>query len=451
MEYHKTKQNKQMGKIISQIFISFFLLFFSSNIIAQETLTLKQCIERAIEKNISIKQSQADLESTILNKNTAMANFLPSLNLGSSHSWNIGLNQNITTGILENMTTRSASMNANLGIDLLNGLQNIQQLYLANLSILASQYQLEDMKENISLLVANSYLQILFNRESLGVQQSQLNVANEELIIAQERLKTGIIPQGDVLEIEANVATIEQNVVVAENNYQLSKIALAQLLLISDIENFEIAREIANTPESTILNASVNAIYKTAVAKRSDVKLAETNLKIAKKNLAISKGSLFPNLTGFYSYNSRVLFDVPTTLSHQLDVNAGRNFGLQLSIPIFNGMANNTNVRRSKIAIQKSTYALEQVRLDLENTINQAYNDAKGSLKAYQAAKKTLKARKLTYEYAKERFDNGAMNTFNFLQAGQKYEAAQSELIKTKYNYIFKLKVLEFYFGESSL
>ena len=447
MEYHKTKQNKQMGKIMSRIFISFFLLMFSSNIIAQETLTLKQCIERAIEKNISIKQSQADLESASLSKTTAIANLLPSLNLGSSHSWNIGINQNFTTGPLENMTTTSA----NVGIDLFNGLHNIQQLYRANLSILASQYQLADMKENISLLVANSYLQILFNRESLGVQQSQLNVANEELIIAQERLKTGIIPQGDVLQIEANVATIEQNVVLAENNYQLSKIALAQLLLISDIENFDIARETANTAESTILNTSVNAIYKTAVANRSDVKLAETNLKIAKKNLAISKGILYPNLTGFYSYNSRVLFDVPTTLSHQLDVNAGRNFGLQISIPIFNGMANNTNVRRSKIAIQKSTYALEQVRLDLENTINQAYNDAKGSLKAYQAAKKTLKARKLSYQYAKERFDNGAMNTFNFLQAGQKYEAAQSELIKTKYNYIFKLKVLEFYFGESSL
>ena len=440
-----------MGKIMSRIFISFFLLIFSSNIIAQETLTLKQCIERAIEKNISIKQSQADLENTILNKTTAIANFLPSLNLGSSHSWNVGLNQNITTGIFENMTTRSASMNANVGIDLFNGLQNIQELYRANLSILASQYQLEDMKEDISLLVANSYLQILFNRESLGVQKSQLNVANEELIIAKERLETGIIPQGDVLEIEANVAAIEQNVVVAENNYQLSKIALAQLLLIPDIENFEIARETANTPESTILNTSVNTIYKTAVAKRSDVKLAETNLKIAKKDLAISKGSLLPKLSGFYSYNSRVLFDVPTTLSHQLDVNAGRNFGLQLSIPIFNKMANNTKIRRSKIVILKSTYALEQVRLDLENTINQAYNDAKGSLKAYQAAEKTLKARKLAYKYAKERFDNGGMNTFNFLQAGQKYEAAQSELIKTKYNYIFKLKVLEFYFGEASL
>jgi len=429
--------------------LSICLLLASANIQAQEVWTLERCVKRAIDKNISIKQSQADLESTSLSKTTAIANFLPSLNFGSSHSWDVGLNQNFTTGPLENMTTTSA----NVGIDLFNGLQNIQQLYRANLSILASQYQLADMTENISLLVANSYLQILFNRESLGVQYSQLTIANAELIIAQERLKTGIIPQGDVLEIEANVATIEQNVVVAENNYQLSKISLAQLLLISDFNNFEIAQETAIIPESTILNTNVNSIYLTAVAKRNDVKLAETNLKIAKKDLAISRGNALPKLSGSYSYNSGVLFNGPNDDSNILafPAKAGQVFGLNLSIPIFNGMTNNTNIRRSKINIQKSTYALEQVKLDLENTINQAYNDAKGSLKAHQAADKTLKARKLAYQYAKERFDNGGMNTFNFLQAGQRYEAAQSEMIKTKYNYIFKLKVLEFYFGEVSL
>ena len=431
--------------------LSICLLLASINLQAQEVWTLEKCVKRAIDKNISIKQSKADLKSTSLSKTTAITNFLPSINLVSSHSWNVGLNQNITTGLLENMTTTSASLNANVGIDLFNGLQNIQQLYRANLSILASQYQLADMTENISLLVANSYLQILFNRESLGVQYSQLTIANEELIIAQERLKTGIIPKGDVLEIEANVATIEQNVVVAENNYQLSKISLAQLLLISEIDNFEIAQETATTPKSSILNTNVNTIYLTAVAKRNDVKLAETNLKIAKKDLAISKGSILPKITGYYSYSSRILFDNPSSISNQLDVNAGENFGVQLSIPIFNEMANNTNIKRSKINIQKSNYALEQVKLDLRNTINQAYNDAKGSLKAYQAAEKTVAARKLAYEYAKERFDNGGMNTFNFLQAGQRYEAAQSEMIKTKYNYIFKLKVLEFYFGEASL
>ena len=176
----------------------------------QEVWTLEKCIKRAIDKNISIKQSEADLASTQQSKNTAVGNFLPSLNLGSSHSWNIGLNQNITTGILENMTTRSASVNANMGINLFNGMQNIQQLYRSNLAILASQYQLADIKENVSLLVANSYLQILFSKESLGVQESQLAVTVEELKIANERLNTGIIPKGDVLEIEANAATMDK-------------------------------------------------------------------------------------------------------------------------------------------------------------------------------------------------------------------------------------------------
>ena len=220
--------------------LSALLLFLSVNTQAQEVWTLEKCVKHAIENNITIKQSEADLASTQQSKNTAIGNFLPSLNFGSSHSWNVGLNQNITTGILENMTTRSASVNANMGIDLFNGMQNIQQLYRSNLAILASQYQLADIKENISLLVANSYLQILFSKESLGVQKSQLAVTVEELKIANERLNTGIIPKGDVLEIEANAATMEQNVVVAENNYLLSKIALAQLLLLPDFENFEI-------------------------------------------------------------------------------------------------------------------------------------------------------------------------------------------------------------------
>ncbi|MGY8989631.1 MAG: TolC family protein, partial [Flavobacteriales bacterium] len=288
--------------------IKVIILLISLSISAQgqEAWTLEQCIKRAIEKNISIRQSEVDLAITRENKKAAIGNFLPSLNLGSSHSWNIGLNPNITTSILENMTTRSASVNANVGLNIFNGLQNIQQLYRANLSILAGQYQLADMKENISLLVANSYLQILFSKESLGVQKSHLNITNEELIIAQESLKLGVIPKGDVLDIEASVATMEQNVVVAENNYLLSKIALAQLLLISDVKHFEIAQETDMTPESSILNTTVEMIYEAALSNRNDIKLAKTNFQIAKKDLSISKSGLLPSLSGSYSYNSRV-------------------------------------------------------------------------------------------------------------------------------------------------
>ena len=440
-----------MVERIKLITLVLSVCLYSSKMYAQKKWSLKECIERSIQKNISIKQSEIDLSIIKEDKKMAIGNFLPSLNLGGTHSWNIGLNQNITTGILENLTTQSGSVNANVGIDLFNGLQNIQQLYRANLSILASRYQLADMKEDISLLVANSYLQILFCKESLGVQESQLDIANEELIIAQEQLNSGVIPRGDVLEIEANVATIEQNVVVAKNNYTLSKIALAQLLLISDIENFEIEQKIDIIGESSILDTTVKTIYEAALSNRNDIKLAKTNLLIAKKDLAISKSVLLPSLSAFYSYNSRVLFDNPSSFSNQLDINAGQNFGLQLSIPIFNGLNNNANIKRSRLAVKKSEYSLNQIKLDLENTINQAYTDANGSLKAYEAAEKTLAARKLAYEYAKESFGNGAINTFNFLQAQQRYESAQSELIKNKYDYIFKLKVIEFYFGIPNL
>ena len=434
----KKKRNKIILILLSVITIT---------LPAQEIWTLEKCIERAVKKNISIKQTELDLKIIKENKKTAISRFIPNINLGGSHSWNVGLNQNITTGVLENMTTSSASINANIGLDLFTGLQNIQQLYKANLNVLASQYQLDDMKEDISLMVANAYLQILFNKENLTVQESQLEIANKELFIAQERLNTGVIPKGDVIEIEAKVANMEQNVLIAENNYRISRIALAQLLLIPDYENFEIAEERYDLPNNEILNQDINSIYNIALSNRNDIKLAQTNLKIAKKDLAIAKSTLLPQVSGFYSFNSRVLFDEQNSFIDQLDANAGEIFGIQISIPIFNQMSVQTNIKQNKLNIKKAEYAIKQMELDLENTILQAYTDAKGSLKTYEAAEKTLSARKLAYEYAKERFDNGAMNTFNFLQAQQRYESAQSELIRTKYDYIFKLNVLKFYFA----
>ena len=287
-----------VGKI-KVVIITIGIFLYTPNLSAQATWTLQDCVKRAIEKNISIKQAELDLEIIKQNTNTTIGNFLPSLNLSGSHSWNTGLTQNITTGILEDMTTQSESINANIGLDLFRGLQNIQRLYRTNLTILSSRYQLANMKEDISLLVANSYLQILFNKESLGVQRSQLDIANEELVIAQERLKSGIIPKGDVLEIEANVAAMNQRVVVAENNYLLSKIALAQLLLITDISNFEISEPIDIIDDSSILNTTIKKIYDVALSKRNDIKLAKTNLLIAKKRFSYFKICIISNINRF--------------------------------------------------------------------------------------------------------------------------------------------------------
>ena len=436
-----------MGKIKYNKTLLIFLLFFSISSIAQEKLSLKECINRAIEKNISIKNSSLDLLNSSENKKTAIGNFLPSLNINGNHSWNTGLTQNITTGILENQTTENSSMNMSLGIDVFNGLANIRRLHRANLDLLAKKYQLEDIKEDISLLVANSYLQILFNKEQLDVQKSQLKISREELNNAKEKFNNGVIPEGNLFEIEANLALSKQNVIMAENSYQLSKLSLSQLLMFGDSDNFDIADENYEIPQTDIINKSAKEILEEAMKNRNDIKLAETNLEIAIKDEKISRSSLLPSATAFYSYNSRVIMDAPTSLKSQFDLNAGESIGLQLNIPILNSWSSRVGIKKSKLNVLRSKNLLDQTKMDLENTIYQALNDAKGAMKSYEAAKKSEIARKTAYNYAKERFENGALNTINYFQAQQLFETSQSELIKAKYDYIFKIKVLEFYFG----
>ena len=461
--------------------ILLFAVFFTINSSSQTLWTLEECVYRAINENISIKQAELDYLDSEISRKTAIGNFLPNLNIGSSHSWNIGLNQNITTGLLENITTQFSSMNLNLNLDILNGLKNIKQLHLANLSILANQYQLADMKENISLLVANSFLQILFNKEILKVQKSQLEISKKELKRANELVNNGVIPRGDLYEFEANLKTVEKSLIDADNSLKLAKISLAQLLLIDDYQKFDIVDKDYTLEISNILDKSPNEIFAYAVDNKNEIKIAETNLEIAKKSLEFNKSFLQPRLSAFYSLSTRIAYSdrligsgdfnyipigiventnqrvlapvqgtkiiPPKSFSDQFDINKGQNYGLSLSIPILNGFSVRSNVNRSKLNVQRSENLLFQRKLDLENTINQAYNDAFGSLKAYEASQKSLDARKLSFEYAQEKLNLGVLNPYEYSQVKQRYESSQSDLIRAKFDLIFKIKVLEFYFG----
>ena len=461
--------------------ILLFAVFFTINSSSQTLWTLEECVNRAINENISIKQAELDYLDSEISRKTAIGSFLPNLNIGSSHSWNIGLNQNITTGLLENITTQFSSMNLNLNLDILNGLKNIKQLHLANLSILANQYQLADMKENISLLVANSFLQILFNKEILKVQKSQLEISKKELKRANELVNNGVIPRGDLYEFEANLKTVEKSLIDADNSLKLAKISLAQLLLIDDYQKFDIVDKDYSLEISNILDKSPNEIFAYAVDNKNEIKIAETNLEIAKKSLEFNKSFLQPRLSAFYSLSTRIAYSdrligsgdfnyipigiventnqrvlapvqgtkiiPPKSFSDQFDINKGQNYGLSLSIPILNGFSVRSNVNRSKLNVQRSENLLFQRKLDLENTINQAYNDAFGSLKAYEASQKSLDARKLSFEYAQEKLNLGVLNPYEYSQVKQRYESSQSDLIRAKFDLIFKIKVLEFYFG----
>jgi outer membrane protein len=475
-----------MNKLINNTIVLVLCFVGAVGFSQQKKWTLLECVNYALENNISIQQSELDVQQNELNKKDAIGNFLPTMNANGNHSWNIGLNQNITTGLLENLTTQFTSFGLSSNVDIYNGLRNINQLHRSNLAILASQYQLADMKDDISLFVANAFLQILFNKEQLKIQQAQYEITNQDLIRTQELVDEGVLPRGDALELKATLASQVQQIVNTENALLLSKISLAQTLRIDDYENFDTMDVEYEVPLTNILDESPEAIIEKAKENRYDLKIADANVKLAEYDLKLAKGNLQPSVTGFYRYNTRASYSDrvlgveatpdgtnspigfvegtgetvlapnfnttriiggPDALFNQFSLNDGHNFGISLNIPILNGFSAKNNVQRNSINLKRSKNQYEQAKLDLETEVYQAMNDAKGALKTYEAAIKTEEARKEAFSYAKERYNIGLANSFEFSQSQARYEQALSEVIRAKYDYIFKLKVLEFYFG----
>lgn len=441
----KIKINIMIEKNILFTFLFSTALFSQGNI---EIISLQDAIDIALEKNINIKQSELNLKNSELSKSDAIGNFFPNIGASANHQWNVGRGINVTTNIIEEITTQFSSATASVGLPVYSGSRNVYQLHRANLEILASKYQLEDIKDDVKLFVANSYLQIMFNKEILKVQKSQLEITKEEYKRTKDLIESGIFSPRQIFEIEANLASQEQNVVLAENNLRDVKLNLAQVLLIDNYESFDIADEDFSIPFSDILENSPKEIYEKAKTFRNDIKLAETNISIAEKDINIAKSFRLPSLTSFYSFNTRVSYlDNAPSFNDQLDFNKGQTYGFGLNIPIFQGKAISNNIERSKINLDRLKFQYEQEKLNLENTINQAYNDLVGAIKFYEASNKTVKSLESAFEDASDRFLLGSLNSFDFIQSKQLYETAVSENIRAKFDYIFRLKVLEFYFG----
>jgi outer membrane protein len=416
--------------------------------------TLEECIAYAEENNLTVAQSELDYERSLLEKSDAIGALLPNLNSSISGTASSGLSRNPVTGLNTRVTNFQLNGGLSSGVTLFDGLRNYNRVNRAKLSALAAAYRKDDMKDDIRLAVANAYLQVLSNKESLHVFEAQYAVTEQDIKRTKELVESGVVPKGDLLELEATAATQEQQMVMGENDVLISKISLAQLLQLDDYANFAIADEQFDIPPSEVLNNSAKQIYNKALGIRNDIKLSESNVELAEQDVRIAKGANYPTLNGFVNYNTSYFNnnrDLTTgekiPFKDQLWLNDGIGYGASLNIPIFNGWSVKNNIKRSKIDLEKARLQLEQDKLDLEATINRAYTDVHGSLKTYEASEKTLEARTLSHQYAKERFNVGLMNAFEFSQAQARVDNAAATVIRSKYDYIFKLKVLEFYFG----
>jgi len=461
-------QQVQMRKIILGLTIAITSLSFAQ----EKQWTLEECVNYALENNISIKQSELDTELAVENIRTAKGNFLPGVNASASQNFNFGsyIDQN---GGRVASDSRGNNLGVNTGITIFNGFQNTNTYKQSKLGLESSKLQLAILKDNISLNVVNSYLNVLFNKESLRIADDKIKVTQQQVGQIQKMVDAGVRAVADLSEIKAQLATDQQSYVNAQNSIDLALLSLAQLLQISHV-GFNIQNIDLDITSVALLYNNTEDIYNTASENRPEIKSAQLNIDDAEYNVAIAKGAYMPTLSASASagtsYQHRqgkkdditltdindpldltddVITVIPNGFGDQLDNNLGYSVSLNLSIPIFNRNQSKARVNSAKINAEKSKTQLIQAKQDLRVNIETAYADAKATLKQFEAAQLSVVAQEEAFKNAQDRFDLGVMTSFEFEQVRSRFVAAQSSLINAKYNFVFKSKVLDFYAGKS--
>lgn len=416
---------------------------------ASKVWTLQECVNYALENNISIKQSELEKQSRTQNIKSARGNFLPNVNAQASQSFNFGSSIDATgSRVAADFSSNNYSINAS--VVLFDGFANINTLDQTKINLEVQNANVEKMKNDISLNVVNAYLQILFAKEQINIAQLQMDITQNEVDRISKLVEAGVAPKGDLLNINSTLATDDQSLIQAQNTLDISSLRLAQLLQLPDAAILVETISLDN-PNASIISNSSTEIYSKASTSFPEVKAAELSIKSAEKDIRISKANYYPTLSLNYGlstvYQHRQGFVDFYPYGDQLNNNLGHFVGLTLNIPLFNRFQYSTAVAKSRINMEQAQYSLESEKIKLRESIQIAYTDAKTASKTYDAALKAVDANQEAFRYAQERFEVGSFNTFDFNQAKNRLFTAQSQQIRAKYDYSFKLKVLEFYYG----
>lgn len=432
------------------------LIAFSFSGQAQKKWSLKECVDHALKNNITIKQNALTLESLKEDVVAAKGSFLPNLNASSGANMNFGSTIDPVSNGRISSTNFSSSYSLRSGITVFNGFRLLNSYKNAQLGVEKSKLELSKIKDDVSLNVVNSYLNILFAKENLAVAKVQAEISKKQIEVAQNQVDAGSKPKGELLNSKSTYANDLQNVITLENTLNLALLQLAQLLQV-DPNGFDVSDIDVGAPSASLMYNNADYVYNEAVKNRAEILSAKIGVKQADVNIDIAKSGFLPSVTASASagtnYSHRyTIFQGQRGNDYffkQLNDNFGYGLGLSINIPIFNRYQNKVNVNKSIINKEQSELVLENAKLNLQQIIQRAFLDAKAALKSYEAAKTSLEAQQEAFKNAQERYNFGAMTVFEFDQVRNRFVNAESTLIRSKFDYVFKSKVLQFYYGES--
>ena len=425
------------------------MLIASISFAQDKIWTLEQCVDHALENNITILQAENSLLSSKQDIISAKGNFLPSINSNLSGGASLG-NIEVFPGEFRDREFYSTSVGIGFSQSVFNGFRNINLLNQSKLSLERNQFELEKFKDDISLNVANTYLNVLFNKENLELAKLQVEFSEFQVNQVKTLVEAGSEPNSTLTETQATYSRDIQNLTIAENNHDLALLTLAQLLQLP-YENFDVEVIEIDTPSANLMYNDIAPILNYALQNRNEIKVAQRDIELAKLGTKISKSAYLPNVSMGYGFNASANFSnltVDDELLDQLNVNKGHSINMNISIPIFNRNQTKAQVKKSKIQEETTNLALEQAKINLESTIQRAFTDARAALKSYEAAQLSLQSQEVAFKNSQERFIIGALNSFDLEQSRLRMINARSSLINAKYDFIFKTKVLDFYLGK---
>jgi len=446
-------------------FVSVLALLFLINVHAQKKIwTLQECINYALDNNISIKQQELNNQLVEENITTAKGNFFPSLNASASHSYNFGSFIDIT-GSRISSDSRSNNFGLNTGVTLFNGFRNKNNLLQAKKQLEAAGFDLQENKNNIMLYVVNSYLNVLLAKENIIIAQDQVDISKNQVEKSKDLVAAGSSAKAALLEAEASKASNDEKLTNAQNSLDLALLSLSQLLQVSN-KGFDVEDVKLTINSASLLYNDTDAIFNKAQTILPEIKSAELGVVNADINLKIAKSWQYPSLsfgagvgTGYQHSqgekdvrtiidpNTNLPVTIPNGFGKQLSDNLGYNAGFSLSIPIFNGFQTKVGINKAKINQDRANLQLLDKKLKLRESIEKAYADAKASLNQYIAAKKSLDAQNESFKNAQESYNSGVMNFFDFDQVRNRLVSAKSSMVNAKYNFVFRTKLLEYYYG----
>jgi len=423
---------------------------------AQKIWSLEECIAYAHDNNLQVKRQALQARTAEHNYDYARAQTLPTANAFGNYNLKQGRVPNEDDYSYVNRAFNDATVGMESRLDIFNGLYNLNNIRSSKLSLLSQLEDIEDLKNDITMQIAGSYLQILLNEELLKVATEQLNITHQQVEKNQKLVEVGNMSRGELYEIQAQEAVEKANVTKAQNTLSISYLTLMQHM---DLENEKLTEFKVDTSDLTIEDANtlrwIDTVYTEALRVLPMVKSAEYNLKSTEKGLNANQGLRSPSISARYLYTTRwseIATDPfapgePYPWNKQFSDKSYQQLTFSLIIPVFNRLQTQNRISNAKVDMLDAQVNLDQTKQTLYKSIQQAYADAVSAIEDYESNTETVYSMQEAFKYTEERFNVGTVSSVDYNISKNNLTKAQSDLAQAKFLYIFYTKILDFWAG----